>query len=230
MVIGADVTHPSPEQRNIPSVVGVAASYDINAFRYNCQWRIQSPRDETIRDLDAIVEEHLRIFQQTHRRLPERILYYRDGVSEGQFAEIKTIELTAMQRACHKIGGPEHNIKITVIIVQKRHHTRFFPKTQNKWDRKNNNVTPGTVVDSKIVDPEKKWQFFMVAHQSIQGVAKPTKYCIIHDDSNVPNEDLQVFTYNLCHLFTRCNRTVSYVAPTYYAHLVASRGRVYIHK
>uniref|UniRef100_A0A336LXQ0 CSON004700 protein n=1 Tax=Culicoides sonorensis TaxID=179676 RepID=A0A336LXQ0_CULSO len=229
MVIGADVTHPSPEQTNIPSVVGVAASYDKNAFRYNCQWRIQNPRDETIRDLQEIVEENLRIFKQKHNILPKHILYYRDGVSEGQFPEIKQIELQAIQRACQTIGGPDNKIKITVIIVQKRHHTRFFPKTPNQFDRKNNNVTPGTVVDSEIVDTKKKWQFFMVSHISIQGTAKPTKYCIIHDDAGVSNEDLQVFTYNLCHLFTRCNRSVSYVAPTYYAHLVAYRGRVYIH-
>lgn len=230
MVIGADVTHPSPEQRNIPSVVGVAASYDTQAFRYNCQWRIQSPRDETIRDLETIVVQHLNVFKATHKILPKHILYYRDGVSEGQFAEIKNIELSAIQRACKTVGGPECDIKITVIVVQKRHHTRFFPKKPNPLDRKNNNVTPGTVVDSEIVDTKNKWQFFMVSHASIQGVAKPTKYCIIHDDANVSNEDLQVFTYNLCHLFTRCNRSVSYVAPTYYAHLVAYRGRVYIHK
>lgn len=33
---------------------------------------------------------------------------------------------------------------------------------------------------------------------------------------------------DLCHLFTRCNRSVSYPAPTYYAHLVAARGKQYI--
>lgn len=29
-------------------------------------------------------------------------------------------------------------------------------------------------------------------------------------------------------MFTRCNRSVSYVAPTYYSHLVAARGKNYI--
>ncbi|XP_063696606.1 protein argonaute-2 [Culicoides brevitarsis] len=226
MVIGADVTHPSPDQQNIPSVVGVAASYDKHGFRYNCQWRIQSPRDETIRDLEEIVVQHLNVFKQAHNMFPLHIMYYRDGVSEGQFAEIKEIELSAIKKACQRVSDKE--ILVTVIVVQKRHHTRFFPKTVSKFD-KNNNVLPGTVVDSEIVDSNKKWQFFMVSHASIQGVAKPTKYCVIHDEANITNEDLQVFTYNLCHLFTRCNRSVSYVAPTYYAHLVAARGRVYIY-
>jgi len=32
----------------------------------------------------------------------------------------------------------------------------------------------------------------------------------------------------LCHMFPRCNRSVSYPAPAYLAHLAAARGRVYI--
>lgn len=40
--------------------------------------------------------------------------------------------------------------------------------------------------------------------------------------------EIHMLTYSLCHLFTRCDRAVSYPAPTYYAHLAASRGRVYL--
>lgn len=140
-------------------------------------------------------------------------------------------------------------------MVQKRHHTRFFPgKTSvGRDDRKNNNVPAGTIVDQVIVRPTEN-QFYLVSHQSIQGVAKPTKYCILLDDGKHNIDDLQELTYNvrlsslslqneeektlyrydfllnfqLCHLFARCNRSVSYPAPTYYAHLAAARGKVYI--
>lgn len=65
MLIGGDVTHPSPEQVNlfayldkynsnpinifriqklIPSVVGVVASFDRNATKYSCSWRLQNPK------------------------------------------------------------------------------------------------------------------------------------------------------------------------------------------
>lgn len=223
MVIGADVTHPSPGQTTIPSVVGVAASCDKYGFRYNCEWRLQDPRDEMIRDLETIVRGQLNIYKRQLGYMPEHILYYRDGVSDGQFKDVSEIEMCAIQRAC---SGQK--VKITFIVVQKRHHTRFFPTKPNTLDRKNNNVVPGTVVDSEIVSPKVE-QFFLVSHKSIQGVAKPAKYCVLHDDAKIPADELQVFTYNLCHLFTRCNRAVSYPAPTYYAHLVAYRGRVYIH-
>ncbi|XP_063699495.1 protein argonaute-2-like [Culicoides brevitarsis] len=233
MVIGADVTHSSSGQKEIPSVVGVVASYDRNGFRYNCTMRLQKNRktnravQEIIENFDEMVLEHLHFFKTKHNRLPEHILYYRDGVSEGQFAHVIEIEVSAIKKACAILGKP--NIEVTVMIVQKRHHTRFFPDPKKNTMDRYNNVTPGTVVDSVIVDPE-NWQFFMVPHISMKGVAKPTKYSVVYNDvKNLTNAELQVFTFHLCHLFTRCNRAVSYVAPTYYAHLVAARGRALIH-
>lgn len=61
-------------------------------------------------------------------------------------------------------------------------------------DGKNNNVPAGTVVDKDVVDPY-VFQFFLASHAAIQGVTKPTKYCILHDDSNFNADDLQEITY-----------------------------------
>lgn len=117
----------------------------------------------------------------------------------------------------------------------------------NFSDGKNNNIMPGTVVDKDIVHPF-QYQFFLASHAAIQGVTKPTKYCVLVDENRpeISTDDLQAITYgkfetvfselmltvvtlpsDLCHLFTRCNRSVSYPAPTYYAHLVAARGKQY---
>ena len=37
--------------------------------------------------------------------LTSRIFYYRDGVSEGQFAEVLLVELKAIQEACMSLPG-----------------------------------------------------------------------------------------------------------------------------
>lgn len=211
-------------------MVGVCSSHDINAFKYYMSWRLQDPRTEMIKDFKEIMMKQLKYYkEQNQGRLPTNILYYRDGVSEGQFKELIRVELRAMYDACHAVdadwGG---RVKITLIVVQKRHHTRFFPGKSGLGERdRNNNVPPGTIVDTEIVQPNEK-QFFLVSHQSIQGVARPTKYCVLHDDEKINADDLQALTFNLCHMFTRCNRSVSYPAPTYYAHLAAARGKVYI--
>lgn len=211
MLIGADVTHPSPGQDNIPSVVGVVSSHDIHGFQYNKCWRLQDPKQEMISDFDQILMEHLQYFEQQRNRLPDAILYFRDGVSEGQFQQVLTVELNAMYRGCaqYKEG---YKPKITFIVVQKRHHTRFFPPQNSglgQDDRKNNNVPAGTIVDKEITHPNEN-QFYLVSHQSIQGVARPTKYCLLRDDSDFPIDQLQTITYNLCHFFARCTRSVSY--------------------
>ncbi|XP_041674135.1 protein argonaute-2 isoform X1 [Drosophila eugracilis] len=224
MYLGADVTHPSPDQREIPSVVGVAASHDPHGASYNMQYRLQRSALEEIEDMFSITLEHLRVYHQYRKCYPEHILYYRDGVSDGQFPKIKNEELRGISAACAKEGIKP---KICCVIVVKRHHTRFFPNGEPSQYNKFNNVDPGTVVDRTIVHPN-EMQFFMVSHQSIQGTAKPTRYNVIENTGNLDIDLLQQLTYNLCHMFPRCNRSVSYPAPAYLAHLVAARGRVYL--
>ncbi|XP_039963203.1 protein argonaute-2 [Bactrocera neohumeralis] len=222
MFMGADVTHPSPDQRNIPSVVGVAASHDLNGASYNMQYRLQESAKEEIDDMQSISRHHLKVYFQKNNCYPNNIIYYRDGVSDGQFKKVNNFEVSAIRAVCKELRITP---KITCIIVVKRHHTRFFPTkpTGDKW----NNVLPGTVVDQKIVHPNET-QFFMVSHQSIQGTAKPTRYNVLVDDAKFTMDELQMMTNNLCYMFPRCNRAVSYPAPAYLAHLVAARGRVYI--
>ncbi|KAJ8950211.1 hypothetical protein NQ314_007963 [Rhamnusium bicolor] len=103
MIMGADVTHPSPDARNIPSVAAVTASHDPKAFKYNICWRLQQPKVEIIEDLETIVVEQLKFFyKQTNGRKPETIIFFRDGVSEGQFVQVRNAEIRAIRAACKK--------------------------------------------------------------------------------------------------------------------------------
>ena len=90
MFVGGDVTHPSPDQRDIPSVVGVAASYDQHGFRYQCAWRLQQPTQEMIEDLENILTDQLQFYKSKNGTLPKKIMYYRDGVSDGQFSAVSS--------------------------------------------------------------------------------------------------------------------------------------------
>jgi hypothetical protein len=66
----------------------VCASHDPKAFKCNIQIRLQPPKVEIIQDLEAIIKEQLIYFHQKTNCKPERIIFYRDGVSEGQFPEV----------------------------------------------------------------------------------------------------------------------------------------------
>ncbi|XP_064115911.1 protein argonaute-2-like [Macrobrachium nipponense] len=48
------------------------------------------------------------------------------------------------------------------------------------------------------------------------------------DDSDLNMDQLEELTYAMCHLYSRCTRSVSIPAPAYYAHLAAFRAKVHI--
>ncbi|OXA37659.1 protein argonaute-2 [Folsomia candida] len=225
MILGADVTHPSPNSM-APSIAAVTASFNMSCMGYSMHIQPQKSRQELIKNMGDILEKQLTKFFETNRAYPTRILMFRDGVSEGYFDEVKAEEYAQMRDVCEftseKFGIPK--IKITFVIVKKRHHTRFQPTNATDGVGKFYNIPPGTVVDTKIVHPSER-EFFLNSHVGIQGTSKPTRYHVIHDDTNFTMGDLQKITYYLCYAFVRCTQPVSYPAATYYAHLAAYRAR-----
>jgi len=226
IIFGADVTHPSPDQTAIPSVAAVAASHDIHGSQYNMEWRLQSPKVEIIQDLEDIIHLQLLKYKEKTKVVPKKILYFRDGVSEGQFLQLLEHELIAIRRACLRLNI-NYRPSVTFLVVQKRHHTRMFPKSSCDMDGKFANVPSGTIVDTQITHPT-ELDFYLCSHASIQGTSRPTKYHLIWDDNNFTEDQLEQLTFYLCFMFARCTRSVSYPAPTYYAHLAAFRARAYI--
>lgn len=226
MLVGADVTHPEPGS-NQPSVVGVAASYDKLCSLYGMRWDVE--KYEIILNLKSIMIELLNDYKKHQSRMPKKIIYYRDGVGQGDYQKILNTELNAIYAACKTVAPQSVIPKVTVILVVKRHHLRMFPSDKGPSDERNcGNVLPGTIIDKDVFDTD-LCQFGLVSHASPKGVAKPVRYCMIYDDSDIDIDDLQTLTHNLCHTFVRCDRSVSYVAPTYYAHHAALRGKTYIY-
>jgi eukaryotic translation initiation factor 2C len=80
--------------------------------------------------------------------------------------QVLNSEVHAIRRACASLDQTYKPL-VTFLVVQKRHHTRFFPTKREDEDGKNRNVPPGTVVDSKITHPV-ELDFFLVSHASIQ--------------------------------------------------------------
>lgn len=103
MFIGADVTHPSPDQKRIPSIVGVAASHDEFGACYNTQYRCQNGAEEIIKDMDDIIAQHLNFYKKQRKCFPSRIIYYRDGVSDGQMMLIQQKEIRAIKNVCARM-------------------------------------------------------------------------------------------------------------------------------
>jgi len=225
--LGADVTHPPVGDNRKPSIAAVVGSQDAHPSRYAATVRVQQHRQEIIQDLSAMVKEHLVMFyKSTGGYKPHRIIMYRDGVSEGQFPHVLQHELTAIREACIKLE-PDYKPGITFIVVQKRHHTRLFCADKKEQSGKSGNIPAGTTVDIGITHPT-EFDFYLCSHQGIQGTSRPSHYHVLWDDNRFEADELQQLTYQLCHTYVRCTRSVSIPAPAYYAHLVAFRSRYHL--
>ncbi|KAL0166440.1 hypothetical protein M9458_038284, partial [Cirrhinus mrigala] len=89
------------------------------------------------------------------------------------------------------------------------------------------NVPAGTTVDSTITHPS-EFDFYLCSHAGIQGTSRPSHYHVLWDDNCFTADELQLLTYQLCHTYVRCTRSVSIPAPAYYARLVAFRARYHL--
>lgn len=69
----------------------VVGSMDAHPSRYCATVRVQRPRQEIIQDLASMVRELLIQFYKSTRFKPTRIIFYRDGVSEGQFRQVRSV-------------------------------------------------------------------------------------------------------------------------------------------
>lgn len=69
--------------------VQVVGSMDAHPSRYSSTVRVQQHRQEIIQELSSMVRELLIHFYKATRFKPTRIIFYRDGVSEGQFQQVK---------------------------------------------------------------------------------------------------------------------------------------------
>ncbi|KAF2153637.1 hypothetical protein K461DRAFT_266773 [Myriangium duriaei CBS 260.36] len=178
MVVGIDVTHPSyGSLPTAPSVAAVVASTDAQLGQFPGVLRIQdASRREMVSDLIEMIKSRLELWERKHKTLPENVLVYRDGVSEGQYETLRNTEIKAMTDAFDlkypKSQREKGLPRMTVIVVGKRHHTRFYPTRKNEAHQQSGNTKSGTVVDrgvTRIWD----WDFFLQAHTGLKGTAKP---------------------------------------------------------
>ncbi|RAL03580.1 putative RNA interference and gene silencing protein (Qde2) [Aspergillus ibericus CBS 121593] len=242
MLVGVDVTHPSPgSSSSAPSVAGMVASIDSSLGQWPAELRVQASRQEMVDDLDAMLKVHLHRWAQNNKNaFPENIIVYRDGVSEGQYELVVKHELSRLKEACRQTYPAPDTAKglprISVVVVGKRHHTRFYP-TQTRDADRFSNPPNGTVVDRGVTEA-RNWEFYLQAHTAIKGTARPAHYFTVWDEIfckqpvKGPHRNaadvLESLTHHLCYLFGRATKAVSICPPAYYADLVCTRARCYL--
>lgn len=232
MVVGADVTHPGPTSADgTPSLAAVVASIDNDFVHFPASMELQESKKEMIEKFTEMMVERLLLWQQRNKGLPERVLLFRDGVSEGQFDLVLENELPQIQEAFRQVYESSQNKgakkpQLMICICGKRHHARFYP-TDSANATKNGNTKPGTIVDKGVGDVY-RFDFYLQAHAGLQGTVKATHYTVVYDEIGFTADMLQQGTHTSSYAYVRATKAVSLCPPAYYSDLACERGRLYL--
>ncbi|XP_024534133.1 protein argonaute 4A isoform X3 [Selaginella moellendorffii] len=234
MILGMDVSHGSPFSHT-PSVAAMVGSFDWPRItRYSARVMAQSAKQEAFANIPSMLESLLKNFKNFQGEkgcYPQQLIVFRDGVSESQFESVLTGELQDIIKVLSftypSNAAPSHSFqtceglgirpKITLVVAQKRHHTRFLPVGQQK-----KNVEPGTVVDRDVAHPT-NFDFFLCSHFGMLGTSRPTHYIVLYDEIGFTPDEIQMTINNLCYTYVKSTTAVSVVAPINYAHLAAKK-------
>ncbi|XP_063946500.1 protein argonaute 10-like isoform X3 [Daucus carota subsp. sativus] len=92
-------------------------------------------------------------YQQTELR-PKRIIFYRDGVSEGQFNQVLLKEMDAIR-----------TVDVFYFLSARRCNQIIY--NGRKSTDRSGNISPGTVVNMTICHPT-EFDFYLCSHAGIQ--------------------------------------------------------------
>ncbi|XP_038602626.1 piwi-like protein 2 [Tachyglossus aculeatus] len=212
MVIGMDVYHDP--RKGMRSVVGFVASVNPSFTKWYSRVVFQMPHQEIVDSLKLCLLGALQKFYEMNHCLPEKIVVYRDGVSDGQLKMVAGYEVPQLQTCFRAFDN--YQPKMVVMVVQKKINTNLYSATTEHFAT----PAPGTVVDHTITCRE--WvDFYLLAHHVRHGCGVPTHYVCVLNTANLSPDHLQRLTFKLCHMYWNWPGTIRVPAPCKYAHKLA---------
>ena len=221
MICGLDVFH-NP-QLGKKSVLGLCASTNNTATTYWSTSVVQEEQgQEGSNNLCVGMQGALEAFKKANGSYPARVVFYRDGVGEGQIDGICRSEISQIKQAISNAGIAD-GTKLMYLNCSKRVNTRLFGGNPGRFM----NPDPGTVVDAAITDKD-TYEFYLVSVAARQGMSTPTRYTVVYDDVKCSPSDIEHLTYKLCFTYYNVNGAIKEPSVIRYAHrlaaLVGERG------
>jgi hypothetical protein len=214
-------------EASIPSVIGYSANVGFqNDFEFIGDFLFQQPEREVRSTLvPKIVQrcvEKFRAASKDKKTDPNRIIIYRSGYSEGYYSKILMFDIPLTKHALKEMNCRS---PMTMIVVNKLQNVRFFRHDAQANDRApDQNVVPGSVVDSGVVHPLYQ-EFFLLSHRALQGTARAPKYTVLIDETGFDISELEHMSYQLCYGHQIVNMPTSMPSPLFIANRYAERGR-----
>ncbi|XP_054156128.1 piwi-like protein Ago3 [Oppia nitens] len=218
MVVGIDVYH-DPAQKG-KSVVGIVSSCNPSVSQWYSRVYYQNTHQEIVNTLESGIIACVRKYSEVNNVLPQKIVIYRDGVSDGQLQTVSDYELVQIQNALLDYGKSYNNYdpSVSMIVVQKRVNAKLFLIQAGASEL--GNPPPGSVIDHSITR-RNYYDFYLINQHVTQGSATPTRYIVIYDGINFPPDRMQRFSFKMTHLYYNWFGTIQVPAPCMYAHKAA---------
>ncbi|XP_043640894.1 protein aubergine [Drosophila teissieri] len=214
MTVGFDVCHSSKDKNKSYGAL-VATMDQRESTRYFSSVTEHMKGQELSEQMSLNMTCALKTYRAQHGSLPERILFFRDGVGDGQLYQVVNTEVKFLKGKLdeiYKSAGKTEGCRMAFIVVSKRINTRYFANGRNP--------VPGTVVDDVITLPE-RYDFFLVSQAVRQGTVSPTSYNVIFDNFGLSADKLQILSYKMTHMYYNFSGTVRVPAVCQYAHKLA---------
>lgn len=220
MLVGADVFHNTGQGKK--SIVGFCASMDRFFTQYaSIPYAQEELGQEIMYSIGKLMYRALKEYKRINDgKLPELIVFYRDGVGESQIPLLINIEIPEIRKAFKKFtvdengkagGSLPYKPKFAEITVNKRIDDRFFLNGKE-------NPSPGTIISSDVTD-NRYFQFFLVAQNVTCGTVTGTKFFVICDDNTELSQDMfWKLTHNQCYNYYNWPGAIRVPAPCFYAH------------
>ncbi|XP_062128728.1 protein aubergine-like isoform X1 [Drosophila sulfurigaster albostrigata] len=214
MTVGFDVCHSSKNKNK--SYGAFVATMDMkSSTRYFSSVTEHMKGQELSNQILMNMTCALKAYREHHGSLPDRILFFRDGVGDGQLNQVFNIEVKFLKTRLdeiYKSAGKEKGCNLAFIVVTKRINTRYFVNKRNP--------EPGTIVDDVITLPE-RYDFYLVSQAIKQGTVSPTNYNVLHDSMGLNADKIQILTYKMTHMYYNWSGTCRVPAVCQYAHKLA---------
>lgn len=221
MICGMDVFHSTALGKK--SVLALTASMNQSATTYWSKSVIQDEiGQEGSTNLQTGMTNALEAFKRNNGAFPAKLIFYRDGVGEGQVQGICAPEIEQIKQAMASHGIAD-SCKMMYVNCSKRVNTRIFAGDPSRFQ----NPAAGTVIDQNVTDRD-VYEFYLVSVAAKQGMTTPTRFSVLYDTVRDSPDKIQLLTFKLCHNYYNVSGAIKEPACIRYAHrlaaLVGERG------
>ncbi|TVU24267.1 hypothetical protein EJB05_26688 [Eragrostis curvula] len=197
IIFGADIFQWAPGERSIASVV--AALNWPKVSKYETVVLSQPHNEGIIQDLytadgGGVVGKLLRAFHSKTKRRAERIIFFRNSVTESQLDHIFLEEVRAIKQACASLAVG-YEPPVTFLVVSPVEYEEV-----GEMANKIQQVHPETGDGENCIVPKPE---FWCRHAGAKGFNSVVRYRVIYNENEITLLQLQAITKMLC---TPCDR------------------------